>query len=470
MSGPSSGVGEKLYAAAPSRSRLFRIFLIWLGILAVCAEVRPLQMDEVFQLVGTDTPHLSSVFIWLHWNPASVPVGYLVQWALVRIAGASNFISRLPSLAAWALAVMAIMRVGLRAGLHRVETLVLLTAATPMLFRYAMEGRPYMPAFFLTALATLLMIEFIERPAEKPGWRLVLYGASLALALLFQGTAITVALAHAVFVLSDRSMRHDRRRQLAVGGTIALSLVLPVVWSLVMRHYWADSIVRGGYTFTFNLRSAYGFVKDISGGGVVCSGLLSVGACLGLMRASIPVSLKYLFGLTIGITVCGAVAADAAAGYFISARQAIYCLGAVIVLAASGWEWVRSRYPRAALAALGLFIVAALTSDVSVVRSKEDWRAATGMVAGAAAEGFCLQPASDINAPLQLYTFFDGSLEKRRCTESDSKVGLVYSTYTPRADRDHAAAVLTSRGFTPAGTQAIGGSTIERFILRPGAQ
>jgi len=432
-----------------------------------CAQVRPLQMDEVFQLVGTDTPRLSSVFVWLHWNPASVPAGYALQWALVRVAGASNFISRLPSLVAWVLAMSVIVQIGVRVRLRRVETLLVLTAATPMLFRYAIEGRPYMPAFCLTAFATLLMVGFIERPDEKPDWRRVsLYGTALGIAPMFQGTAVMVTLAHGVFVLTDRSMRRNRRRQAALTAAIAMSLVLPVAWSLMMRHYWAESIVRGGYSFALTARTAYGFLKDISGGGLVCTGLLLLGAGVAFTRSKIPGPVKYLLGLTIGITVFGAVASDAVAGYFVSARQTIYCLAGLIVLAAGGWEWVRNRSRAAALGALGLFTVAALVSDVSVVRSKEDWKAATKMVDRAIGEGFCLQPASDINAPLQVYGFFDASIEKRRCAAADRKVGLIYSTYTPVAERDEAAATLTSRGFSSEGRQTAGGSTLERFILR----
>ncbi len=89
------------------------------------------------QLLGTRVPHPASVFEWLLHSPGSVPIGYLLQWALVRVAGFSNLIARLPSTAALFLTVFAIVRIGTRVGLRGVEFLALIVAVTPMLFRYS---------------------------------------------------------------------------------------------------------------------------------------------------------------------------------------------------------------------------------------------------------------------------------------------------------------------------------------------
>ncbi len=462
MSSPSESL--------PAPAWKFRIAIagvIWLVILAVCSVLRPLQLDEVLQLIGTRTEHAGSVFRWLRTSPGSVPVGYVVQWGLLRAAGFSNFIARVPSLVAWMVTAVSFARIATRAGLRRLEALAVMAALTPMLFRYAIEGRPYLPAFCLTTFATLQLIGFIARPEERPSaWQLGMYGASLAIAPLIQGTAVTVTLAHAGFILTDGSMRRDQKRQMALAVAIVLSLMLPVAWSLAMRDAWAETIARVGYTFAFSGRSLYGFLKDLSGGGLVCTGLLFAGAVFGCVRWGAARPVKYLLVLTAFMTVIGALGSDALAGYFTSPRQAIYCLCPLVVLAAAGWQDLLNRYRIPAVAALGLFAVVAAAKDVATVRSKEDWRAASEMVSRAVEQGFCVEPASDLNASVGLYSFFDASLEAHRCHSADTKVALLYNLFTADGDRAAASSALLKRGFVAAGKTAAGGSTVERFIAQ----
>jgi 4-amino-4-deoxy-L-arabinose transferase-like glycosyltransferase len=147
------------------------------AILTFCAILRPLQLDEVLQLIGTRTRHLTAVFDWLRYSPGSVPGGYVMQWACMRVAGFSNFIARLPSIDAWLLTLFAILRIGTRIGIRGVGVPALIAALTPMLFRYSIEGRPYLPAFCLIAFATLLLLEFADARDGRPAlWRLCLYG------------------------------------------------------------------------------------------------------------------------------------------------------------------------------------------------------------------------------------------------------------------------------------------------------
>ena len=435
--------------------------------LTLCATLRPLQLDEVLQLLGTRTPRLPSVFDWMRYSPGSVPGGYVTQWALMRMAGFSNVVARLPSIAAWALTVFAMLRIGMRMGMRRVDVLAMVTAVTPMLFRYAIEGRPYLPAFCLMALATMMLLQFVDMADGPAFWQLGVYALLLATAPLMQGTAASVTLAHALFVLTDRSMRRNRSRQIAIGAAIVVSLGPPIAWSLHMRGAWAAAIVHDGYTFTFGLRTAGGFLKDISGGGLTLTALLIAGACWGLVGPRVPRSAKYLLSLTVLTAICGALASDAVAGYFTSPRQAIYSLCGLVTLGVAGWERFRSRFPLPAMLALGLFASVSLAKDVSVVRSKENWQDASQMIVDAVGQGFCVEPASNLTAPLNLYSFFNPAVEAHRCTAGDGKVALVHSIFTPRADRDAAAATLAGRGFVRTGTSASGGTTLERYIKAP---
>jgi hypothetical protein len=425
------------------------------------------------QLIGTRVPYPASVFDWMRHSPGSVPIGYMLQRALIRIAGFSKLVARLPSIAALLLTVFAMQRIGARIGIRGLGVLAFITASTPMLFRYSIEGRPYLPAFCLTAFATLLLLQFAEPADGRPAlWRLGVYSLVITTGPLLQGTAASVTLAHALFVLTDRSMRRNRSRQIAIVGAIITSLLLPVAWSFRMRSAWEAAIAHDGYTFSLTFRTAAGFLKDLSGGGLVLTTLLLIAVIYGYARSDrqysvIPRSSMSLLGLTALTTICGALASDALAGYFISPRQAIYCLCGVITLATVGWERFRSKYPLPAVLALGLFAAVSLAKDVSVVRSKEDWKAASQMLTQAVAEGFCLDPVSDLTSSLPLYSFFDPSLEAHRCVTSDRKVGLYHSTYTSQADRDSAASVLATKGFVAAGTRASGGTTLELYEKRP---
>jgi len=397
-----------------------------------------------------------------------MPIGYMLQWALIRIAGFSNLVARLPAIAAALLTMFAIRRVGTRAGLRSLGIPPVSVAVVPMLFRYSIEGRPYLPAFCLTVFATLLLLELVDRPARWPQrWRLVVYGLTLASAPLVQGTAATVTIAHGLFVLTDRATRRDRGRQIPILAAIGVGILVPLAWSLGMRGAWARSIAFNGYTFAFTFHAVAGFLKDLTGGGVVCTGLLLAGAVYGYFRSGVPQPAKNLLGLTSLTAILGALASDALAGYFSSPRQAIYCLCGLIVLAAVGWERLHSSNPRSAILALGAFAAVSLAKDVSVVRSKEDWKAASRMLVQAVGTGFCIEPVSDVTSPLPLYSFFDPSLEAHRCGASDDKVGLVHSIYTPRGDHDSAAAALESKGFIAAGARASGGTTLEQYVKRP---
>lgn len=436
----------------------------WCTVLIVSAILRPLQLDEVLQLIGTRTPHLASVFDWLRYSPGSVPIGYILQWALIRIAGFSNLVARLPSIAAALLTAIAILRIGTKVGLRSLGMPAVVVALIPMLFRYSIEGRPYLPAFCLTVFATLLLLELVDRPSS---WRLAVYGLTLASAPLVQGTAATVTIAHGLFVLTDRATRRDRGRQIPILAAIGFGLLFPLAWSFGMRGAWARSIAFNGYTFVFTFRAVAGFLKDLTGGGLACTGLLLAGAVYGYFRSGVSQPAKNLLGLTSLTAILGALASDALAGYFSSPRQAIYGLCGLIVLAAAGWERLYNSNPRSGILALGVFTAVSLATDVSVVRSKEDWKAASRMLVQAVGTGFCIQPVSDVTSPLPLYSFFDPSLDAHRCGTSDDKVGLVHSIYTPRGDRDSAAAALESKGFVAAGARSSGGTTLELYLKKP---
>jgi len=388
----------------------------------------------------------------------------MLQWALLRIAGFSSLVARLPSVVAAFMTVFAVLRIGARIGLRSSGVLALIVAVTPMLFRYSIEGRPYLPAFCLTSFATLQLLNLMDDPAPPALWRLCLYGLVLAGGPLVQGTAATVTIAHGLFVLTDRVLRQDRRRQTGILAAIGIGILIPAIWSLWMRGEWARSIAFNGYTFAFTFRAVAGFVKDLTSGGILCTGFLLAAAVYGYTRADILPPAKHLLALTSLTAICGALASDALAGYFSSPRQAIYCLCGLIVLAAAGWERFQSGNSRLAMLVLAGFVAVSLVKDVAIVRSRENWKTASQMLTQVVGTGFCIQPVSDVTSPLPLYSFFEPTLEARRCTALDDRVGLLHNIYTPRGDRDSAVLALRRKGYIAAGTGSSGGSTLEKFV------
>jgi hypothetical protein len=437
---------------------------VWLALLCVCAVLRPLQLDEILQALGTTlpaAPDLRAVFHWLGVNTGAVPVSYLLQWELVRAAGFSAFTVRLPSIAAILLAILAMVRIGVRLGVRTPAVLAVMTALIPMLFRYGIEARPYALAFALSTFATLLLIDMSRWRSLPPP---LAYLLLLAVAPLVQATAVFVAIAHGLFVLADPLMRSHKRRQRLLLAGIAASLIPALIWYAAMRHAWARDIVVNHVTFALSLRTGFGFFKDLTGGGVICTALLFTGAAYGYMQSVISRRLQNLLGTIFLVTIGGALGGDIYAGYFSAPRQAIYCLIALLPLAALGWQRLQSSHRSTALGLLATFAAVSIAKDVSLLRSKENWPAASRLLSEATREGFCLQPVSGETSPLPLYSFFEPALSEHRCAGNENKIGLVYNVFTPPPDRDKDAAALTGNGFVYTGTGSAGGSAIERYI------
>jgi hypothetical protein len=423
-----------------------------------------LQLDEILQLIGTRIQNPASIFGWMKLSPGAVPGAYLVQWALLRIAGFSNLSARLMSIIASLITAVAMMKIGALMGIRRLVVLAVLVAMTPMLFRYSIEGRPYSLAFCLTVLATLLIMRIaVSQTAVVPRRRLLLSAMLLCGAALVQGQAIFIAIGLGLFIATDHSMRRNRRLQLAALAATGLSLPIPLWWYFIMRDAWARDIAASHLSFTLTLRTAAGFLKDLTMGGVVSSGLLLAGAVYGYARSDTPRSLRNLMGITALTAIFGALASDAHAGYFLSPRQAIYSLAGLIVLATAGAERFLRYRPTAAVLTISIFVAVSGLHDASIVRSAEDWRAASVMVEKTAREGFCIQMASEQPSPLPLYSFFAADLEKHRCAALNHSVALVYSVYTPPPDRAAAEAILDRRGLRIVGIRKSGGTTLEQF-------
>ncbi len=187
-----------------------------------------LWQDELATLSAADRSLTDLVLLAAHRDGVLAPY-YALTHVWTAVAGDGPVALRLPSAvavaAAAALTALLGARVaGRRAGLHAGLVLALLPAAA----RYGQEARPYALTVALAALATLLLLRALERPAPR---RVLAYGASVLVLGAFQLTAVLLLAGHAVGVLA-----HHRRyggaalvRLAAAAGAAGVAL-LPLAY------------------------------------------------------------------------------------------------------------------------------------------------------------------------------------------------------------------------------------------------
>lgn len=167
--------------------------------------------------------------------------------------------------------------------------------------------------------------------------------------------------------------------------------------------------------------------------------------------------------------IAGPVLADTLENYFFASRQILYALPGLAVLGALGFDALFRQNRSAAVAALAVFSISALISDVtSELHAREDWRAAAGALSGVTREGYCVQPAVELSGALEMYSVFAPGLASTRCpsTQAESRLALI-SNFTMDPARVRAAMnKLQSLGFVLRRTIQVGGTTI-RVEERP---
>ena len=153
---------------------------------------------------------------------------YLLMHGWIAVFGESAASLRMPSALAMAVAAGLIALIGRRlfdpgAGL----TAGLLFAGLPAVCRYGQEARPYSFAIALATLATLMLLRAVERPTWR---RWTLYGLCLIVAALAHIVALSILLAHALFMWHTFRSRGDfRQLRWIAGAVIAVTGVLPLI-------------------------------------------------------------------------------------------------------------------------------------------------------------------------------------------------------------------------------------------------
>jgi 4-amino-4-deoxy-L-arabinose transferase-like glycosyltransferase len=433
--------------------------LVWL------AGLRPLWLDEVLTLAGAVKPTVHELLVWVGFNPGSSPLGFLIERPFIETMGLTRLAARLPSILFSILSAIALAGFARDLKLPRGHSLLLIVyLALPIQLRYAVEARPYAAALFFTISALWCLWRLLEESEvpERPSWWLaVTYALLVAVGLYAQPFAAFVQ----VGALAALALSSQRRAVVVAAVALAAGCLLFAPWYLHVREAWRQEIASSGYTTTFTPRSLLILVREMAGGGYWQSIPLLLAACLGWPELPPRVRRFLLGGILLGAS--GAMAADAASGYFFAARHALFVVPELVVLATAGFTASRHRSGRYRW--LGCALAAVLIAS-SIVKSwgyfrgdSEDWPGAAKALLAEARAGACVivpQPE-----PEDLYAVFEPELRQHFCTASTASglVGIIETYYTVPVRLQETAAILTARGFHADGEAKLPGGV--RLLL-----
>ncbi len=444
---------------------IYGALLVWL------AGLLPLWLDEVLMLVGAAKPTVHELLMWVGFNPGSAPLGSLMERPFIEALGLTRLAARLPSAVFSIFSAVALIGFARDLKLfanasHRYTLLLMVYLMLPMQLRYAVEARSYAEALFFTIAGLWCLWRLLEghETRERPRWGLaVTYALLVAAGLYTQPFTAFIQ----VGALGALALSSKRRAVLVAAIALAVGGVLFAPWYLHVREAWRQEIVGSGYTVTALPRSLLVFIREIAGGGYWQSIPLLVAAGLGWRELQPRVRRFLVGGILAGAG--GAMAADAASGYFFATRHALFVIPALVVLASVGFAG--ARYRRVSVALAAIFVVASLVRNGGYFRSgTEDWPGAARALLAEARGGACVvvpQPE-----PEDLYAVFEPELRGHFCNATSASsasglVGIVATRYSIPARLQQTAAILTARGFHAEGETALPGGVKLLFYRAP---
>src|SRR6478752_2103425 len=143
------------------RSR--RVLYLFLGLYAITLILlipgKPLWVDEIIDLGGVrNASDVSGVLAFVPRNAGGVPLGYLVDFWMIRLFGYSVFVVRLPSVLFTVAACAAVYVLARQTRLRMPLLAVILYAVSPLNVRYALEARPYAQAACWSVFSTVVFL------------------------------------------------------------------------------------------------------------------------------------------------------------------------------------------------------------------------------------------------------------------------------------------------------------------------
>lgn len=389
--------------------------------------LRPLWVDEIYQLEATRDLPITQVLHSSMLAPGGMPLGYLIQALWLKVAGFSTAQARLPAALFGLASVFATAWIARQMNLNGAGV-VLLGLLTPLLFRYSTEARPYSQGLFFSTLSTALFLSWMRDPSKGKWFAYLLCNVA---GIYSQPFSVFIPIAHAVYVLMA-----EGKRVYPIVSAIALTAVAYAPWFFLSQRTLRYEAWRNQMFFSWRQLSPLVIVKEISGGGYVCSVALLLLAVIGLGQTALKPKLRLLwFCCTIPVVL--AIAADAKFNYFFAIRQLIFIVPGLLLLATSALDRFAQRRDRAVALLVALYVAAAVVKDVNWERDhKEDWqKAAIAIEDRLQATRGCVSfdPPRDAHA----YYFFKPSLRVQTCEQTGRAAGelVAISPYASASER-----------------------------------
>jgi hypothetical protein len=391
---------------APARGRLLLgVFLcLYALILVLLIPSKGLWVDEIIDLNGVrGASDVNGVLAFVPGNAGGVPLGYLVDFAIIRTFGYSVAAVRFPSVLFTVLACAGIFILARQTGLRWPMLAVVSYAASPMTLRYALEARPYAQAACWSIFASVVFLSLVRQPsiAKAAG-----YAALIAAGLYTQPYSIFVPIAHLLWLVVAKQ---KSRTTLLPGTAVATAALAFVPWFLKIHSAWQGA-VNSGARFAVSGKDLLVIPHELMGTGYVGAGLTLLAVIIALGWSSLPTEKKFFWAIYTAIPVVLVPAADTYFGYFLAARQLIFVLVPISILIAACMQ--AHRWGRLVTVAL---LIGMVYEDVRWIRRPgEGWQiAATGLTQQASQPRSCVLFVPP--GTLSLYAFFQPNLRDTPC-------------------------------------------------------
>jgi len=363
---------------------------------------QPLWVDEIIELGGVrNVSDVSGVLAFVPRNAGGVPLGYLVDFWMIRLFGYTVFVARLPSVLFTVATCAGVYVLARQTRLRMPLLAVILYAVSPLNVRYALEARPYAQAACWSVFSTVVFLSLIRQPtfAKAAG-----YGALVAAGLFTQPYSVFVPVAHLIWLLFTRSVQNKSRVIVLAGTAVAVASLAFLPWYFKAHAAWQGA-VSSGARFVVTGKDLLVIPHELMGTGFIGAALTGIAIVVALGWSSLYKDETLFWAHYLAIPLLLVPAADAYFGYFLAARQMIFVLVPISVLlvacAELRWAWVVPL-------ALG---IAMLYEDVHWIRRPgEGWQAAAAQLKEASCTMFVPSGART------LYAFFEPQL--RECDEN----------------------------------------------------
>ena len=449
---------------------MFAAFITVYGIaLLACLSLRPLWLDEVLQLAGTMTSSVAALLRWIPYNIGASPLGYLVQRPFVLAAGPSPFWARLPAAAFSVAGCVATVGLCRALDLPRRAWLfsLLLFVIVPSQFRYAVEARPYSQALWLSILSMVLLLDLLKSPTTTKFGIFTLVNVA---ALYTQPYSALPAIGMTIGAFCTGLYQNRRRIALRAAVCSIVSITFYIPWYYYSWPTWHTGEQNSAIPqFHWTVSLAQDVFKSLSGSNFLASLLLLALVIVGVLSPLLPGQLRLLLLLSAGFVIGSVLIADASKGYFFAARQILFAVPLLVVLAGIGltqcFERSRPLATMLLIALCGLF----LKTDISIAATNtENWEAAAKALEKTSSQGYCLKFAAEQLGGVALYAVYVPALRSHICgpLQKESRVAIVWHRYLPASDIPAAEEEVRTAGFVPVQRLTIGGTTIQQEVLQ----